>query len=169
MYIFLGSFFILFARWLFLPLYFLYYYFFVGDTFSSSFSSSTDGFYNFSRITVCISRVKKWGVLRPKLDVCGYRRRRAWGFWNLAFCGHINEWLLTKFFYAIEYDFFSCLFFFSPEHSRFTEQQGKQEAVSLIPHYHFHLFHRHFHVSSPLHIAIRCTRTRNLWFLSASH
>ena len=37
-----------------------------------------------------------------------------------------------------------CHFFFFHEHSRFTGQQGKEEANSLIPLYHFHSIHKHF-------------------------
>ena len=62
-----------------------------------------------------------------------------------------------------------CVFFH--EHSRFTGQQGKGEVICLIPFYHFHSLHRHLDISrvitlgsTPLHIAIRGTRTWNLWF-----
>ena len=40
----------------------------------------------------------------------------------------------------------SCVFFiqvFFHEHSRFTEQQGKGEAISSSPLYHFWLLHKH--------------------------
>ena len=63
-------------------------------------------------------------------------------------------------------------FFFFHKHSRFTAQQGKGEAISLIPLYHFHLLHRHLDSraitaeSSPLHTANSRTRTGNLWFPS---
>ena len=63
-------------------------------------------------------------------------------------------------------------FFFFHKHSRFTAQQGKGEAISLIPLYHFHLLHRHLDSraitaeSSPLHTANSLTRTGNLWFPS---
>ena len=70
--------------------------------------------------------------------------------------------------------FFSIWAFFY-EHSRFTGQKGKREAISLCPLYHFHPFHRHLDISraitagsSPLHIADSPTRTVNLWFPSAS-
>ena len=59
--------------------------------------------------------------------------------------------------------FFSIWIFFS-EHSCFTGQQGKREAISLAPLYHFRPVHRHLDVSpaitaesSPLHIASRWT------------
>ena len=55
--------------------------------------------------------------------------------------------------------FFSTLVFVH-EHSRFTRQQGKGEAISLTPLYHFHPLHTHLGISwaitaesSPLHIA----------------
>ena len=64
--------------------------------------------------------------------------------------------------------FFSIWVFFH-EHSRFTGQQGKGEAVSLTPLYYLHPLHRQFHISwaiaaeeSPLRIASRRTQTRNL-------
>ena len=70
--------------------------------------------------------------------------------------------------------FFSIWVFFH-EHSRFTGQQGKGEGIYLTPLYHFHPLHRHLDISraitaesSPLHIAGSRTRTRNLWFPSAS-
>ena len=53
--------------------------------------------------------------------------------------------------------------------------QGKGEAISLSPLYHFHPLHRHLDInraitaeSWPLHIASSRTRTGNLWFPSAS-
>ena len=55
----------------------------------------------------------------------------------------------------------------------FTGQQGKGEATSLTPLYHFHPLHRHLDISqpitaesSPLHIASGRTQTGNVWFLS---
>ena len=64
--------------------------------------------------------------------------------------------------------FFSVRVFLQ-EHSWFTRQQGKGEAISLTPLYHFHPLHRHLHISgpitvesSPLHIASSRTRSRNL-------
>ena len=64
---------------------------------------------------------------------------------------------------------------FFHEHSQFTGQQGKGEAISLTPLYHLHPLHRHLDISraiaagsSPLHIASSQTQTRNLWFQSAS-
>ena len=70
--------------------------------------------------------------------------------------------------------FFLSRFFFH-DHSRITRLQGKGESISLTPHYHFHLLHRHFGISwtitaesSPLYIGSSQTRARNLWFPSAS-
>ena len=42
--------------------------------------------------------------------------------------------------------FFSIWIFFQ-DHSRITGLQGKQEGISLTPHYHFHLLHRHLDIS----------------------
>ena len=71
--------------------------------------------------------------------------------------------------------FFLFIWVFFHEHSRFTRQQGKGEGIYLTPLYHFHPLHRHLDISraitaesSPLHIAGSRTRTRNLWFPSAS-
>ena len=65
--------------------------------------------------------------------------------------------------------FFFWVFF--GEHSRFTGQQGKGEAISLTSLYHVHPLHRHLDISraitadsSLVHIASSCTRTGNLWF-----
>ena len=56
-----------------------------------------------------------------------------------------------------------------------TGLPGKGEGISLTPHHHFHLLHRHLDISwattaesSPLHIASGRSRTGNFWFLSAS-
>ena len=64
---------------------------------------------------------------------------------------------------------FSTWVFFH-EHSQFTGQQGKGEAISFILFYLFHLFNRHFDIcqvittaSSPLHIASSHTQIRNFW------
>ena len=71
-------------------------------------------------------------------------------------------------------DIFSIWVFFY-EHSRFTGQQGKGDAISLNPLYHFHLLRKHLDISrainresSPLQIASSRTRTENLRFPSAS-
>ena len=55
--------------------------------------------------------------------------------------------------------FFSIYVFFQ-EHSRFTGQEGKEEAISLTPFYHLQLLYRHLHIiwvitaeSAPLHTA----------------
>ena len=42
--------------------------------------------------------------------------------------------------------FFYCRVFFH-EHSLFTGQQGKRDAISLTPPYHFHPLHRHFDIA----------------------
>ena len=67
--------------------------------------------------------------------------------------------------------FFSiCVFF--PEHLQFTKQQGKVDAISLTPVYHFNPLHRYIDIiraitaeSSPLHLTSSGTRTGNLWVL----
>ena len=69
--------------------------------------------------------------------------------------------------------FFPMLVFFH-EHPQFTGQQGKGEAISLTPLYHFHPLHRNLGISrvitaesSPLHIASSRTPIGNLLFPSA--
>ena len=59
--------------------------------------------------------------------------------------------------------------------SRFTEQQKKQESISLTIFYNFHLLHIYLEISRvitseslPLHIASTQTRTLILWFLNSS-
>ena len=56
--------------------------------------------------------------------------------------------------------FFFSIWIFFHEHSRFTGQQEKREAISLAPYNHFHPLHRHLDISraittesSLLHIA----------------
>ena len=75
---------------------------------------------------------------------------------------------------VISFFFFFCIWVFFHKHSRFTGQQGKGEAISLSPLYHFHPLYRHLDIgwaitaeSSPLHITSSRTRTENLWFPSA--
>ena len=46
---------------------------------------------------------------------------------------------LDPFFFSI------CVYFH--EHSPFTEQQGKREALYVTPLYHFHPLHRHLDIS----------------------
>ena len=69
--------------------------------------------------------------------------------------------------------FFIWVFFHN--HSRITGLQGKWEGISLTPHYHFHGLHKHLDISLAitaeslsLYIGSSRTRTRNLWFPSAS-
>ena len=57
----------------------------------------------------------------------------------------------------------------------FTNTAGEGDGISLTLQYHLHPFHRHLDnspeitaESSLLHIASIRTRTRNLWFPSAS-
>ena len=72
-------------------------------------------------------------------------------------------------------EFFFSIWVFFHNYSRITGLQGKEEGISLTPHYHFHLLNRHLDISrlitaesSPLHIGSSQTRTGNLWFPSAS-
>ena len=69
---------------------------------------------------------------------------------------------------------FSIWVFFH-EHSQITWMQGKREGISLTPYYNFYPLHRHLDISrtitagnSPPLLASSQTRTRNLWFPSAS-
>ena len=62
--------------------------------------------------------------------------------------------------------FFSIWIFYH-QHSRFTGQQGKGEAISLTPLYHFDPLHRHLDIRlfitaeiSPLHLASSRTQTK---------
>ena len=91
-------------------------------------------------------------------------------------CCMINTWdklwivvlLLWIAFRGLIFFFFSTWVFFH-EHSRFTGQQRKGEAISLSPLYHFHPLHRHLDISRRLlHIAGSWTRTGDLWFPRAS-
>ena len=94
--------------------------------------------------------------------------------YELVFCfvkkikfAFLNSFVSKKISFSI------WIFFYN--HSQITGLQQKGEGISLTPHYHFHLLHRHLDVSrtitaesSPLHIGSSQTRTGNLWFLSAS-
>ena len=52
-------------------------------------------------------------------------------------------------------------------HLRVAGLQGKEESISLNPHHHFHLLHRHSNINQAI-IASDWTRAGNLWFPSAS-
>ena len=88
---------------------------------------------------------------------------------KLRICSHLLKIYLTE-------NFISCtVWVFFHDYSQFTGLQGKGEAISLTPHYHFHLLHRNLDISravtaesSPLHITSSRTRTGNLWFPSAT-
>ena len=75
--------------------------------------------------------------------------------------------------------FLFSIWVFLHNHSQITGLQGKGwgggGSISLTPHYHFYTLYRHLHISqaitaesSPLHIASRWTRSRNLWLSSTS-
>ena len=91
---------------------------------------------------------------------------------NASFTGncHYLKPSFTFTFYTI-----FLIWFFLHEHSRFTGQQGKGEAISLTPLYHFPTLHKHLDIcraitleNSPLHIASSRTQTGNLWCPSVS-
>ena len=70
------------------------------------------------------------------------------------------------FFTIIIIFFFFPIWVFFHNHLRITGLQGKEEGIPLIPHYHFHPFHRHLDISwaittesSPLLIGSSWTRT----------
>ena len=86
-----------------------------------------------------------------------------------------TRWYLQPWRIAILLTVFFSIQVFFHEHSRFTGQQEKGEAISLTTLYHFHLLHRCLDISraittgrSPLHIGSSRTRTGNLSFSSAS-
>ena len=91
--------------------------------------------------------------------------------------GVFNDFILLKVvnnFCKIHHICFFYMGFFHG-HSRFTGQQGNGEAISLTPLYYFHPLHGHLDISPVItaegltpHIASSRTRTRNLWFPSAS-
>ena len=65
--------------------------------------------------------------------------------------------------------FFFSIWVFFREHSQITGLQGKEEGISLTPHYHFHPLHRHLDISraitaesSLLHIVSSRTWTEPL-------
>ena len=81
----------------------------------------------------------------------------------------------TLFLHVVKYNLLFCFCFsirlFFQEYSRFTGQQVKREAISLYTFNHFHLLHRHLHISwviaaesSPLCIAGSWNQTWNLWY-----
>ena len=91
-------------------------------------------------------------------------------FWNSLNIQTNNEETVRVYIYI----FFPIWVLFN-EHSRFTGQQGKGEAISLIPLDHFYPLHRHLDISktitadtSSLYIVSSRIRTGNLWFPSAS-
>ena len=91
---------------------------------------------------------------------------------NASFTGncHYLKPSFTFTFYTI-----FLIWFFLHEHSRFTGQQGKGEAISLTPLYHFPSLYKHLDIcraitveNSSLHIAGSRTQTGNVWCPSAS-
>ena len=97
---------------------------------------------------------------------------------NLMICTWViyfsRSALKFPFYWVVNHLFVSIWLFFH-EHSRIKGLQGKGEGISLTPHYHFHLLHRHLDISRaitaeslPRHIASSPTRTGKLWFPSAS-
>ena len=93
---------------------------------------------------------------------------------NLMICTWViyfsRSALKFPFYWVVNHLFVSIWLFFH-EHSRIKGLQGKGECISLTPHYHFHLLHRHLDISraitaksSTLHIASSRSQTGNLWF-----
>ena len=86
-----------------------------------------------------------------------------------------STYILSPNNYLFFFIYFFIIWVFFHKYSRFTRQQGKGEAISLTPLYHFHLLHWYLDInrattakSSPLHIVSSWTRTGNLWFPSTS-
>ena len=96
----------------------------------------------------------------------------------MNFRGDILIFVITKLISCMYFSCCCCFFFiwvFFHEHWRITGLQGRGESISLTPHYHFHMLHRHLDISGvitaeslPQRIASSRTRTGNLWFPSAS-
>ena len=98
---------------------------------------------------------------------CQKHRRSAEKCSEIFFKTSVSEPYFSK-------DYFFYVVFFH-EHSRFTGQQGKEDASSLTPLSYFPPFHRHLDISraisfesSSLQVAGSRTRTKNLWFLSTT-
>ena len=84
--------------------------------------------------------------------------------------GHGFNILIYRYFFS----FFLSGFSFTNIHN-LQDSRGKWGAIYLSPLYYFHPLHKHLGIRrataaeiSPLHIASSRTRTRNLWFPSAS-
>ena len=103
-------------------------------------------------------------------------------FTQFSYMHHLKENTLLEIldvnYFWSSFFFFSFFFYFwvfFHEHSRFTGEQGKEEAISLTPLYHSNPLYRHLVISqkitvesSPLYITSSQTRTGNRWFPSAS-
>ena len=83
-----------------------------------------------------------------------------------------DAWMRSN---TCQFQYFFSIWVSIREHSQITGPHEKGEGISLTPHYRFQPLHRHLNItevitaeSSPLHISSSRTRTRNLWFLSAS-
>ena len=120
--------------------------------------------------------IKTNGNLTNNSSVRKAKQNRLIILSDCAVCGKKKSTFIeNKKINNISNDFFFLSGFFFNEHSRITGLQGKGEDISLTPHYHFHLLHRHLDISraitaksSTLHIASSWTRTGNIWFPSAS-
>ena len=63
----------------------------------------------------------------------------------------LKEIIMSSYRFCKYFGFFSFFFFFYwiffHEHSRITGLQGKESGISLTPHHHFHLLHRHLDIN----------------------
>ena len=81
-------------------------------------------------------------------------KQKIWKFRIL-----IQRYAQFRFFRQGPGNSFFFIWVFFHDHSRITGLQGKEEGISLTPHYHFYPLHRHLDISctitaesSPLHI-----------------
>ena len=84
----------------------------------------------------------KWSILHFNLFILRVRLYESEGKLKRFDCVKGSKIILQCFFS------FSWVFFH--EHSRFTWQQGKGEAISLKPPYHFHPLHRYLDISQAI-------------------
>ena len=127
-------------------------------------------FVNDCRLILCLLTVQtKWNwiyqLIRNELKVISSYKIKVPSVWHV----HVCTFRETQ----IENTFFFSVWVFFRNHSRITGLEGKGEDISLTPHCHFDLLHRHLDIrrvitagSSPLHIGRSRTRTGNLWFPS---
>ena len=70
-------------------------------------------------------------------------------FYNTVFgsCYSLNMWFYYILKCVISQELMRSIRVFFHKHSQITGLWGKGEGISLIPHYHFHLLHRHLDIS----------------------